>query len=305
MTRVGFAGTNEWSAETLRLLHARDDVDVAVVLTQPDRPAGRGRRTVAPPVAQTGAQLGLPVLQPERPAHALDELRAAGCEAMVVVAYGELVPRALLAAFTWLNVHPSLLPRWRGAAPIERAIMAGDRELAVAVMVLVQALDAGPVAALERFTLADDENAGVAYARALELAIDPLADALRGAARGSLATVPQVGEPTYAAKLTADDRLLDPGRPARELHDRVRALAPHIGARLPLGGAPFVVWRTRVEPALEAGRGSLVVVDGRLLLGTGDGTLELLELQAPGKRALAADAWLRGVRALPQPDRTP
>src|SRR5579862_1364534 len=111
MTRVGFAGTNEWSAEALRLLHARDDVELAVVLSQPDRPSGRGRRTVAPPVARAGAAFGLPVLQPERPAHALAELQAAGCEAMVVVAYGELVPRALLDAFTWLNLHPSLLPR--------------------------------------------------------------------------------------------------------------------------------------------------------------------------------------------------
>jgi methionyl-tRNA formyltransferase len=256
-------------------------------------------------VAQAGAELGIPVLQPERPAHALDELQAAGCEAMVVVAYGELVPRALLDAYTWLNVHPSLLPRWRGAAPIERAIMAGDSELAVAVMVLVQALDAGPVAALERFTLADDENAGVAYARALELAVDPLAEALGRAARGTLPTVPQVGEPTYAAKLTAEDRQLDARRPARELHDRVRALSPHIGARLALGGAPFVVWRTRVASDVQGERGRLDVLDGRLLLGTGDATLEILELQAPGKRALAADAWLRGVRSLPQPDALP
>jgi methionyl-tRNA formyltransferase len=296
--RVGFAGTSEWAAHCLALLVADPALDVALVLSQPDRPAGRGRALRRPRVAERAHELGLPVLQPERPAESLDALRAAGLGAMAVVAYGELVPRPLLDALPWLNLHPSKLPHWRGAAPIERAIMAGEDELAACVILLVEALDAGPIAAHEAFTLAPDETAVDAYRRALELGAPLLARSLAAAAEGRLATVPQIGEPTYAAKLGRDDLALDPEGPWAEQHARVRALAAASGARLGIDGGTLSIWRTR--PAADVttlAPGALALDEGRLLLGCADGALELVEVQPAGKRRMGADDWARGIRA--------
>lgn len=303
MARVGFAGTSEWAAEALERLAGAPDVEIALALTQPDRPAGRGRRASRPPVAVAAERLGIAVAQPQAPAEALEALLAAGCRAMALVAYGALVPRALLAALPWLNLHPSLLPRWRGAAPIERALMAGERELGVAVMLLVERLDAGPLAELLPFAVGDDEDAGDVYERALRLGLPPLARALVAAADGRLATVPQVGEPTYAAKLEPRDRVLDPRGAVRDVRDRVRALSPHVGARLALGGEPFTIWRVRPQAAADVAPGTLAVVADTLVLGCADGALELCELQPPGRRRMRADEWLRGLRGgLPAPD---
>ena len=297
--RVAFAGTNWWAAQALERLTGAPGLEVARVISQPDRPAGRGRKPAAPPVAATASRLGLALSQPDRPAQALPLLERDGVGAVAVVAYGELVPRSLLDALPFINLHPSALPRWRGAAPIERALMAGDSETAVAAMVLVEALDAGPVAALERFEVGPDDDAGAVYARALELGLEPFARALQDAANRRLATVPQVGEATYAAKITAADRALDPLRPARELHDRVRALSPHIGARLAFDGAPHTIWRTRVLADGPAA-GALERDGDAVVLGCGVGALELCDLQAPGGRRMPAADWLRGVRgALP------
>jgi methionyl-tRNA formyltransferase len=296
-TRVGFAGTSGWAAEALALLVHDPSLEVALVLTQPDRPAGRGRALRRPPVAERASELGIGVLQPERPGEALDELRAAGLGSMAVVAYGELVPRTLLDELPWLNLHPSNLPHWRGAAPIERALMAGESELASCVILLVEALDAGPVAAAERFALAPEEDAADAYRRALELGAPLLARALVDAADGRLATVPQVGEPSYAAKLGKDDLALDPSGPWQALHARVRALAATSGARLAAGGSLLTVWRSRPAPgAGSIDSGAMTVDDGRVLLGTADGALELVEVQPSGRRRMAAAAWARGLR---------
>ena len=293
MARVGFAGTSAWAADALRGLHVAPGIEVAAALTQPDRPAGRGKRLRRPAVADAASELGIELLQPERPQAALAALQSAGCEAMACVAYGELVPRPMLDALPWLNLHPSLLPRWRGAAPIERALMAGEEQTGVAVILLVEALDAGPLAALERFAVGRDDTAGEVYERALELGLSPLARALEAAAAGNLATVPQVGDPTYAHKLTAADRVLDATGPARALHDRVRALSPHVGARL--GG--LTLWRTRPSD-LEAPAGELVRRDDALVLGCGDGAVQVLELQSEGRRRMEASEWLRGARGL-------
>jgi methionyl-tRNA formyltransferase len=297
--RVGFAGTNWWAAQALERLASAPGIDVAVVLSQPDRPAGRGRRPAPPPVAVTAGALGIEVTQPARAADALPLLRGHGVEAVALVAYGLLVPRAMLDAVPFLNLHPSALPRWRGAAPVERSLMAGERTSAVATMLLVEKLDAGPVAALERFDVGPDEDAGAVYERALSLGLPPLTEALADAGAGRLATVPQVGEATYAEKLTAADRILDVGRPARELHDRVRALSPHIGARLSLDGAAHTVWRTAPRPAGPA-PGALALDGGALVLGCGTGALELRDVQPPGGRRMPVADWLRGRRgALP------
>lgn len=297
--RVGFAGTNWWAAQALERLVEAPGLEIGPVFSQPDRPAGRGRKPAAPPVAVTARALGLELAQPERAADALPLLQARDAHAVAVVAYGLLVPRPLLAALPFVNLHPSALPRWRGAAPIERALLAGEPESAVAAMLLVEQLDAGPVAAMEHFAVGPDEDAGAVYERALGLGLGPFARALAEAGSGALATVPQVGEPTYAAKITAADRLLDVARPARELHDRVRALSPHIGARLALDGLPHTIWRTAVREAGPA-PGRLERDGDALMLGCGAGALELCELQPPGGRRLPAADWLRGLRgALP------
>jgi methionyl-tRNA formyltransferase len=296
-TRVGFAGTSDWAADALALLARDPALEVALVLTQPDRPAGRGRALRRPPVAERASELGIAALQPERPAEALDELRAARLGSIAVVAYGELVPRALLDELPWLNLHPSRLPRWRGAAPIERALMAGEDELACCVILLVEALDAGPVAGSERFVLEPEEDAVDAYRRSLELGAPLLARALVAAAAGTLATVPQIGEPSYASKLGKDDLALDPNDRWQAVHARVRALAATSGARLAADGSLLTVWRSRPAPGFRPiDPGTMLVDDGRVLLGTEDGALELVEVQPAGRRRMPASAWARGLR---------
>ena len=187
-------------------------------------------------------------------------------------AYGLLIPAGLLAERTWLNVHPSLLPRWRGAAPVERAIMAGDAETGVTIHETVEALDAGPVAAQAAFPIGSEDDAEDVFARAAEVAVRLLDSVLADPAP---AFRPQEGEPTYAEKIGPDDRLLDLGRPAEELVRVVRALSPHIGARTELEGRRVTVWRARVGE---------------------DGGFEPLEVQPEGGRRMEYAAWLRGLR---------
>ncbi|MGA8488273.1 MAG: methionyl-tRNA formyltransferase, partial [Gaiella sp.] len=209
-----------------------------------------------------------PVLQPERPAAGLD----LGAPTVVVCAYGLLIPPALLAERTWLNVHPSLLPRWRGAAPVERAIMAGDPETGVTIHETVEALDAGPVAAREAFPIGPEDDAGDVFARAAEVAARLLGSVL---AEPAPAFRPQEGEPTYAEKIGPDDRLLDLARHAEELVRVVRALSPHIGARAELEGRRVTVWHARAGD---------------------DGGFEPLEVQPEGGRRMEVTAWRRGLR---------
>ena len=265
MSRIAVAATAPFGADVLERLAARHDV--TAVLTRPDAPAGRGRRLASPPAKKVAERLGIPVLQPERPEPGLH----LDAPTVVVCAYGLLVPEALLAEGTWLNVHPSLLPRWRGAAPVERAIMAGDVETGVTIHETVAELDAGPVAALEAFPIGAEDDAGVVYALAAEVA----ARLLDGVLDGAPQFTPQVGEPTYAEKIRSTDRRLDLARPAEELVRVVRALSPHIGARAELEGRAVTVWRARVAH---------------------DGTFEPLEVQPDGGKRMSVEAWRRGLR---------
>jgi methionyl-tRNA formyltransferase len=258
--RLGVAATADFGADVLERLAERHDIPF--VLTRPDRPAGRGRKTTPPPAKVVAERLGIPVLQPDRPAEA--DLDA---ETIVLVAYGALIPRELLDRHEWLNVHPSLLPRWRGAAPVERSIMAGEEETGVTIIRLVEELDAGPIGAQESFPIDPDDDAGAVYARAAELALDLI--------EGTTSFVPQDGEPTYAEKIGPADRELDWSRPPKELHNRIRALSPHIGARGEIEGRNLIVWRSRLH---------------------GD-RLELLEVQPEGGKRMPYDAWLRGLRS--------
>ena len=261
--QIAVAATGSFGADVLERLAAEHDV--VQLLTRPDKPRGRGRRVASPPARDAAERLGIPALQPER----LDESVELGTDTVVVCAYGLLIPNELLERALWLNVHPSLLPRWRGAAPVERALMAGDEETGVTIHRTVEALDAGPVAAQRAFAIAPDDDAGAVYAHAAALAAELLNDVL---AQEDPSFEPQPEEgATYAEKIRPDDRELDPDAPAHELANRVRALSPHIGARL----GDLIVWRARVGE---------------------DGSFEPVEVQPDGGRRMAYDAYLRGRR---------
>jgi methionyl-tRNA formyltransferase len=260
--KLAVAATAPFGADVLERLAARHEV--AALLTRPDRPAGRGRRLAAPPAKVVAERLGIPVLQPERLTGDL-ELPA---DTVVVASYGLLIPEVLLERGLWLNVHPSLLPRWRGAAPVERALMAGDTETGVTIHETVKELDAGPVAAIEAFPVPVEWDAGDVYRRSAELAVELLDRVL-----AEPGFVPQEGEPTYAAKIGPADRELDLSKPEESLN-RIRALSPHIGARGELHGRPVTIWRARLE----------------------GGDLVPVEVQPEGGRRMPYDAWLRGLR---------
>jgi methionyl-tRNA formyltransferase len=265
VTRIGVAATAPFGADVLQRLAARHTVDFC--LTRPDRPAGRGRRIAVPPVKEMAVRLGIDVIQPER----LDASVELQAETIVTCAYGVIVPSALLERQLWLNVHPSLLPRWRGAAPVERAIIAGDVETGVTIIRLVEELDAGPIAAQEAFAIEPDDDAGDVYRHAAAVAVELLDGVLAGA---RFRAQPTEGV-TYAEKLTAADRQLDLAAPAEELKRRIRALAPHIGARAELDGRSVTIWKAHVE----------------------NGTLVPDEVQPDGGRRMSYDAFRRGLRA--------
>ena len=292
---LGFAATSAYGAECLRRVVAAGAPSRSCSRS-PTGPPGRSRRPTPPPAADVAGELGIPILQPERAADAAGDLRAAGVAAMGICAYGQLLPDSLLDAFPWVNLHPSALPRWRGAAPVERAILAGDTATAAAVMAVVHELDAGPVATVVPLEIGARDNAGDVMERSLELGAPPLAAALAAAAAGTLETTPQAADGViYAHKLTADDRLLDPHGPVLDADRRVRALAPHIGAAVLLAGERCVVWRAAPAPA-ELAPGEVAGTDGRLLVGFVDGTLEIDEIQPAGKRSMTAGELLRGWR---------
>jgi methionyl-tRNA formyltransferase len=261
---LAVAATAPLGADVLERLVQKHDI--AYLLTRPDRPRGRGRQVAPPPAKEAAERLGIEVRQPER----LEEAFDPEIDTVVVAAYGLLIPEPVLARALWLNVHPSLLPRWRGAAPIERALMAGDAETGVSIIKLVPELDAGPVAAQRALPLAAEDDFGSVSARAGELAAELLEEALR---EPQLTPQREDGV-TYAAKIGPADRELDWTRPPEELLNRIRALSPHIGARGELHGRPVIVWRARIE----------------------DGELVPVEVQADGRRRMSYDEFLRGVR---------
>jgi methionyl-tRNA formyltransferase len=317
--RTVFLGTSEFAAAVLERLAGASPAAVggdrspaagsgaaphrpALVLTRPDRPAGRGRRLRPPPVARVARALGIDVAQPASvndPA-VTELIAAARPQAVVVCAFGALVKEPLLSEHELLNVHPSLLPRWRGAAPVERAIMAGDSQTGVSIMRLTAGLDSGPVCLSAAEPIAADDTYGSLAPRLQRLGGELLVRALDAIERGEPPAFTEQDErlATYAEKITAADRLLDPARPAAELERVVRALHPHIGARLqPPGGEPLGVLRARLADGAAATRaraGALEAVDGRLVYGTAEGALELLEVHPAGGRAMDAASYLRG-----------
>ena len=269
MARIAVAATAPFGADVLERLAAQHEI--SALLTRPDAPQGRGRKVAPPPAKVVAERLGIPVLQPERPEPGLDlgapdrrrlRLRAADPGA------------AARRSGCWLNVHPSLLPRWRGAAPVERAILAGDAETGVTIHETVKELDAGPIAAQERFPIGPEDDAGAVFERAAVVA----ARLLDSRARRAVAVVRRRRAPTASRTPTRSRRptgCSTSSAPADELVRRVRALSPHIGARAELHGRPVTVWRARVGET---------------------GAFEPVEVQPDGGKRMDAAAWLRGLR---------
>jgi len=261
--RLAVAATAPIGADVLRRLAAEHEI--AFLLTRPDARRGRGRTLQPPPAKTVATELGIPVHQPERPVLPGD----AAVEAVVVCAYGLYIPPALLERGLWINVHPSLLPRWRGAAPVERAILAGDAETGVTIHRTVEALDAGPVAAQEAFAIGDEDDAGSVFARSAEVAAR-LIDAVLP--DPPFAPQPEEGA-TYADKIGSEDRVLDLAD-AVDSFRRVRALSPHIGAWATIAGRRVTVWKARLD----------------------GGELVPVVVQPEGKRSMSYDEFLRGLR---------
>ena len=294
--RTVYLGTSDFAATVLDRLAVSPHRPVLVV-TRPDAPRGRGRKLAPPPVAERAEPLGIELFQPDNVNDdaARERISAARPEAVLICAYGALIKEPLLSEHEMLNVHPSLLPRWRGAAPIERAIEAGDEETGVSIMRPVADLDAGPVALQRAEAIQPDDDYGSLSARLATLGGELLVEALDS--QPPFRDQPDTGV-TSADKIGAEDRRLDPKLTADMLERRVRALRPHIGAYIELP------WDERlgVVGAVLAGEegpppGELQILDGRLLYGATGGALELCDVHPAGKRPMDAEAWIRGYGA--------
>ncbi len=296
--RLVFMGTPDFAVPSLsEILSAGHEI--VRVYTQPPRPAGRGKALRKSPVHVFAESMGLVVETPEsfRKSKVIDTLEALTADAACVVAYGQiLLPRALAAPkYGCLNLHGSKLPRWRGAAPIQRAIMAGDAETAVQIMQMEKGLDTGPVLLSETIPITPRETAGSLHDKMALAGAGLWPRALAALERGALSPTPQTGEPTYARKIEKSEARLDWSRPAVELDRQIRGLSPFPGAWCELPG-PKGLERVKIhmaKPENEEGRpGELL--DDTLLVATGDGALRLERLQPAGKGMMDADVYLRG-----------
>ena len=302
--RVAFAGTPEFAAVALRQLLAAGHA-VPLVLTQPDRPAGRGLKLQASAVKQVAQARGVPVAQPlslrldgKYPADAAaarDALGAAGPDVLVVAAYGLILPAWVLALprLGCLNIHASLLPRWRGAAPIQRAIEAGDAYTGITIMQMDEGLDTGAMLLVERLAIAPDDSAASLHDKLAALGGRLLLEALDAAARGRLEPAPQPADGvTYARKLDKAEALIDWQADAAAIERRIRAFDPQPGCHADVGGEPLKIWRGKVSAGFTATPGQLDVSTGRAMVACGRDGLELLEVQRPGGKRQPASAWL-------------
>ncbi len=296
--KVAFAGTPDFAATILRDLVSSDH-EVGLVISQPDPRRGRGRKTAPTPVAELARNLGLPLRQPVHISEVAGEI--SDHDALVVAAYGQILrPDTLYAARegAW-NVHASLLPKYRGAAPIERAIMNGERKTGVTVMRMDEGLDTGPIALQRTVEVPPEMTAGELAELLARVGAEAIVEVLRSVAAGTVVLTEQDNlHATYAPKLSDEDLVIGWDRGAEEVCDLVRALAPHVGARTfhPGVEGPVKIWRARVfeggDFSLQAGH--IDVQSGRIVVGCDDGVLEVLELQMPGAKRLSAQDFLRG-----------
>jgi methionyl-tRNA formyltransferase len=302
--RLIFMGTPDFAVPSLLEFVAHGH-EIAAVYTRAPRPAGRGMKLQPTPVEQEARRLGIPVLTPKtlRTPEALDEFRAHDADAAIVVAYGMILPQAILDAprLGCFNLHASLLPRWRGAAPINRAIMAGDAETGVMVMKMDVGLDTGDVAMAERLTIPDTMTAADLHDALAPLGADLIVRAVGGLERGGLQLTRQSEEGvTYAAKIEKAEARIDWNRPAREVLRHIHGLSPFPGAwcEAALDGETARIKILRCEPAKGAGAPG-DVLDDRLTIACGDGAIRILELQRAGKAPMQAADFLRGTPLMP------
>ena len=293
--RLIFMGTPDFAVPTLIELAARGH-EIAAVYTRAAKPAGRGMGVQVTPVEREAQRLCLPLFTPKtfKGDDTQHAFRAHNADAVVVVAYGLILPKAILDAprLGCFNVHASLLPRWRGAAPINRAIMAGDAESGVTIMKMDEGLDTGAIAMAERLVISPDMTAGELHDALSRLGADLMLRALAAAERGSLSLTPQpAGGVTYAEKISKNDTRIDWTKPWKQAHDRIRGLSPHPGAWFEIDGVRVKVLRS------TKGKGSGApgtVLDNKLTIACGNGAVHLLEVQRAGRQPMSAEEFLRG-----------
>jgi methionyl-tRNA formyltransferase len=303
--KIAFAGTPEFARVALQALHAAGH-EVVLVLTQPDRPAGRGMKLQASPVKQLALDLGLPLAQPrslrmegkypDDAAAARAALQAAAPDVMVVAAYGLILPGWVLTLprHGCLNIHGSVLPRWRGAAPIHRAIEAGDTETGITIMQMDAGLDTGDMLLVQRMPIHGDDTTGTLHDRLAALGAQLIVQALDVLACGRLQhTVQDSSLATYAHKISKSEALVDWQQSATTLACRLRAFDPFPGASTELAGQPLKLWRGQAGPGTGQPGQVLAAGEGRLVVACGQGALELLELQVPGGRRISAREFLQ------------
>lgn len=295
--RLVFAGTPSAAVPTLRRLAAEHDI--LAVVTRPDAPQGRKRVLTASPVAQAADELGIPLIKAAR----LDDEATAAIAALrpelgVIVAYGGLVREPLLSApdAGWINLHFSLLPAWRGAAPVQRALIAGDEVLGASVFQLVPALDAGDVFATREIDVPSDATADQALGILAERGAELTAEVVARIADGTARALQQVGEPTLAAKLTLDDGVLDWTRPLREVYSRFRGVTAEPGAHTTVGGVRVKILAASPAEETALAPGEILATKQALLIGTADAALAVTRVQPAGKGAMSAVDWWRGQR---------
>jgi methionyl-tRNA formyltransferase len=298
-TRIVFMGSPDFSLPTLRAL--AEHYPVAGVVTQPDRPAGRGRTLTPPPVKLLAEELNLPLIQPRRlrEPETMEQLRAWAPELIVVAAFGQILrPEVLeLPPCGCINVHASLLPRWRGAAPIQAALLHGDWETGVTIMLMDPGIDTGPIMAQRSLVIDADDTAGSLSARLAQLGADLLIDTLPPFLSGKLHPHHQAeAQATYAPMLRKEDGLLDFSQPAARLVDQVRAFNPWPGAFILRQGQPLKVHRARAIEAGSPGQGVETVYQDLPAIGARDGLLALVEVQPASKKTMPGKVYLQGAR---------
>lgn len=296
--RLIFAGTPEFAAVALKALHAAGH-DIALVLTQPDRPAGRGMKRKPSAVKTLAIELGLPIYQPEdlKSEAARRPIADVGCDVMVVAAYGLILPQSVLALpkLGCVNIHASLLPRWRGAAPIQRAILAGDREIGITLMQMEAGLDTGPILAMARIPIGPEETAGELHDRLAALGAREIVALLPRLAAGDVTPQPQDERlAVYAPKISKEEARIDWQQPAVQVHRQVRAFNPHPGAWTQLGDKMLKIWRAHCHAGQGRPGEVLAATRAGIVIACGEGALAVLELQQAGGRRLDAAAFLAG-----------
>jgi len=300
--RIVFIGAGEIGVPTLQALLRSSDRQLAGVVTQPDKPAGRAQQVEPSPIKRALTESKVPILQPARikDRQAIEDIRALQSDAIVVMAYGQILPRDVLEIprIACLNLHASLLPRWRGAAPIQAAIAAGDSETGITVMYMVEGLDTGDILLQRRIDISPTDTGGALHDRLAQVAPDALHEALQMLAKGNAPRIPQDNAlAAYAPKLTRDDGKIDWSKPAEVIERKIRAFNPWPGAFMTIDGRNVKIFSAAIVD-LSGKPGEFLRSKKNLVIAAGKGALSLGEVQLEGKRRMSASEFLRGFHAL-------